>query len=188
MGCQCHLCPGTSTTIGSGRGRVKQRETGEISTELARRSKRVRLLGQLLDNSIPIPGTGRRIGLDAVIGLVPGVGDLIGGLLSGYIVLEAARAQVPTVTLVRMLGNVGIDTLLGVVPGLGDIFDAAWKANTKNVMLLQGHLVASEEPPAGVRSALGSSLLAVAVLALIVVGGIALTIYVGRLLWGLSTQ
>jgi hypothetical protein len=177
-----------STTIGSGRGRVKQRETGEISTELARRSKRVRLLGQLLDNSIPIPGTGRRIGLDAVIGLVPGVGDLIGGLLSGYIVLEAARAQVPTVTLVRMLGNVGIDTLLGVVPGLGDIFDAAWKANTKNVMLLQGHLVASEEPPAGVRSALGSSLLAIGVLALIVIGGIALTIYVARLLWGISTQ
>ena len=167
---------------------MKQRETGEISTTLARRSKRVRLLGQLLDNSIPIPGTGRRIGLDAVIGLGPGVGDLIGGVLSGYIVLEAARAQVPTATLVRMLANVGIDTLLGVIPGIGDIFDAAWKSNMRNVMLLQGHLVTSDEAITDRRSAISASLLALAVLALIVIGGIALTIYVGRLLWGLSTQ
>lgn len=167
---------------------MKQRETGEISTELARRARRVRVLGQLLDNSIPIPGTGRRVGLDSVIGLIPGVGDMIGGVLSGYIVLEAARARVPTVTLVRMLANVGIDTLVGVVPVLGDLFDAAWKANMKNVVLLQGHLVTSDEASTGGRSAVGASLLAVAVLALMVIGGIALAIYVGRLLWGLSTQ
>ena len=170
------------------RGRVKQRETGEISTELARRAKRVRMLGQLLDNSIPIPGTERKIGLDSVIGLIPGVGDMIGGVLSGYIILEAARARVPTVTLVRMLTNVGIDTLVGIVPVLGDLFDAAWKANTKNVVLLQGHLVTSDEASTGRRSILGASLAAVAVLALIVVGGIAAAIYVARLLWGLSTQ
>ncbi len=167
---------------------MNQRETGEISTTLARRSKRVRLLGQLLDNSIPIPGTGRRIGLDAVIGLVPGIGDLVGGVLSGYIVLEAARAQVPTATLVRMLGNVGIDTLLGVIPGLGDIFDAAWKANMKNVVLLQGHLVSIDEVETNERSAIKGSLIALGVLMLIVIGGLALTIYVARLLWGLSTQ
>ena len=148
----------------------------------------MRLLGQLLDNSIPIPGTGRRIGLDAVIGLIPGVADLIGGLLSGYIVMEAARAQVPTATLVRMLANVGIDTLLGVIPGLGDIFDAAWKSNTRNVILLQGHLVSIDETSTDARTALKASLVALAVLALIVIGGIALTIYVARLLWGLSTQ
>ena len=168
---------------------MKQRETGEISTELARRAKRVRMLGQLLDNSIPIPGTERRVGLDAVIGLIPGVGDMIGGVLSGYIILEAARARVPTVTLVRMLANVGIDTLVGIVPVLGDLFDAAWKANTKNVVLLQGHLVSSDEAStSGRRSIIGASLAAVAVLALIVIGGIAVAIYVGRLLWGLSTQ
>ena len=104
---------------------MRQRETGEISTELARRSRRVRVLGQLLDSSIPIPGTNRTIGLDAVIGLIPGAGDVVGGLLSGYIILEAARAQVPTMTLVRMLANVGIDTLVGVMPVLGDLFDHA---------------------------------------------------------------
>lgn len=167
---------------------MKQRETGEISTELARRSKRVRLLGDLLDSSIPIPGTGRTIGLDAVIGLIPGIGDVAGGLLSGYIILEAARAQVPTVTLARMLANVGIDTLVGVIPGLGDVFDAAWKANTKNVMLLQGHLVSMDEVQDDPRGVIGATFLALVVLVAIVVGGIALAIYVARLLWGLSTQ
>ena len=168
---------------------MKQRETGEVSTELARRARRVRVLGQLLDNSIPIPGTARRIGLDSVIGLIPGVGDMIGGVLSGYIVLEAARAQVPTATLVRMLGNVGIDTLVGVVPVVGDLFDAVWKANVKNVVLLQEHLVTSDEASTtGRRGVIGASLLALGVLALIVIGGIAVAIYVGRLLWGLSTQ
>lgn len=167
---------------------MKQRETGEISTELARRARRVRALGQLLDNSIPIPGTNKRIGLDSVIGLIPGVGDMIGGVLSGYIVLEAARARVPLPTLVRMLANVGIDTLIGVVPVAGDLFDAAWKANVKNVVLLQGHLVTSDETAKPRRSAIGASLLALTVLALIVIGGIVVAIYLGRLLWGLSTR
>jgi len=166
---------------------VNQRETGEISTALALRAKRVRLLGQLLDNSIPIPGTNKRIGLDAVIGLIPGVGDLAGGVLSGYIIIEAARSQVPTMTLVRMLANVGIDTLVGVVPAIGDLFDAAWKSNTRNVLLLQGHLVSGDEARGGGRSVIGAALLAVVVLSLIVVGGIALGVYLGRLLWGLST-
>ena len=167
---------------------MRQRETGEISTELARRSRRVRVLGQLLDSSIPIPGTNRTIGLDAVIGLIPGAGDVVGGLLSGYIILEAARAQVPTMTLVRMLANVGIDTLVGVMPVLGDLFDAAWKANTKNVVLLQGHLVSVDDTDDSQRSVVGASFLALTVLVAIVIGGIALAIYVARLLWGLSTQ
>ena len=168
---------------------MNQLETGEISTRLARRAKRVRVLSQLLDNSIPIPGTDRRIGLDAIIGLIPGVGDLIGGVLSGYIILEAARSQVPTTTLVRMLANVGIDTLVGVVPALGDLFDAAWKANTRNALLLQGHIVSGDEAGGkGSRSVIGAALLALVVLSLIVIAGIALAIYLGGLLWGLATQ
>jgi hypothetical protein len=168
-------------------GEMKQRETGEVSTELARRSKRIRFLGELLDSSIPVPGTSRTIGLDAVIGLIPGVGDVVGGLLSGYIILEAARAQVPTMTLVRMLTNVGIDTVVGIVPAVGDLFDAAWKANTKNVMLLQGHLVSMDEVSSDQRGVIGATFMALAVLVAIVVGGLVLAIYLARLLWGVST-
>jgi hypothetical protein len=100
------------------------------------RLQRLRGLAWFLDRSIPIGG-GRRIGLDPIIGLIPGVGDFVGALLSGYIVLEAARADIPTSTLVRMLANVGIDTLVGAIPALGDVFDAAWKANIRNVRLLE---------------------------------------------------
>ncbi|HXL86925.1 MAG TPA: DUF4112 domain-containing protein, partial [Gemmatimonadaceae bacterium] len=88
------------------------------------RMRRVRTLARVLDNAISIPGTSWKIGLDPIIGLIPGFGDMIGAVLSGYIVLEAVHAEVPTFTLARMLVNVGIDTLLGAVPALGDVFDA----------------------------------------------------------------
>ena len=91
----------------------------------------MRVLAKLLDNSISIPGTGWKIGFDPIIGLIPGIGDLIGAVMSGYIILEAARAEIPTLTLARMLGNVGIDTLLGAVPALGDLFDAACTASRR---------------------------------------------------------
>ena len=142
----------------------------------------MRALGKLLDNSIVIPGTGRRIGLDPIIGLIPGVGDLIGAAVSGYIILEGARANVPPVMLVRMLANVGIDTLVGAVPALGDLFDAAWKANTKNVALLERHLAAAE-PDSEPRSVAGITVLALLVLIAIVGAGLALTIFIARLLW-----
>lgn len=113
------------------------------------RLRRLRGLGQLLDNSIPIPGTRRRFGLDAVIGLLPGVGDGIGAVLSSYIIVEAARYGLPRTTLLRMAANVGIEALVGVVPLLGDLFDAGWKANLRNLALLESHL----ELPSGARRA-----------------------------------
>ena len=155
------------------------------------RTKRVRLLGKLLDNSIAVPGTGWKIGLDPIIGLIPGVGDLIGALLSGYIILEAARAEVPTFTLARMLANVGIDTLVGAVPALGDVFDAAWKANTKNVALLERHLSSLDEVArTGPKrpGAIGVMLVAVLVLVAIVGAGLALGIFAARLLWNMKTR
>lgn len=162
---------------------------GIFGNDVDSRIKRVRVLAKLLDNSISIPGTGWRFGLDAIIGLVPVVGDLIGAILSGYIVLEAARAEVPAFTLARMLANVGIDALVGSVPAVGDIFDAAWKANIKNVSLLENHLVAggtvSREKK---RKATGAIVLAVIVLLLILVAGLALSIFTARLLWGLFTR
>jgi hypothetical protein len=94
-------------------------------------------LAWLLDNSIGIPGTRFRVGLDAVIGLIPGIGDLVGTLLSSYIVAVAASRGLPSSVLARMAINVGIEAIVGVVPIFGDLFDAAWKANQRNVRLLQ---------------------------------------------------
>jgi hypothetical protein len=153
----------------------------------ANRLRRVKILGKLLDNSIPIPGTKWKIGLDPIIGLIPGIGDLIGAALSGYIILEAARADVPTITLMRMIVNVGIDTLVGAVPALGDLFDAAWKSNMKNAALLERHLGTATVVAGERRSATGVTVVAVLLLLLILVLGLALGVYVARLLWGLRT-
>lgn len=97
-------------------------------------------MGRLLDDSIPIPGTGRRIGLDALIGLVPGIGDGVGALLSTYFIVQAARLGAPRATLFRMAANVGVEALIGAVPLIGDLFDAGYKANIRNLRLLHAHL------------------------------------------------
>ena len=157
------------------------------SVEVANRTRRVRVLGKLLDNSIPIPGTPWKVGLDPIIGLIPGVGDFVGALMSGYIVLEAARADIPTATLVRMLINVGIDTLVGAVPALGDVFDAAWKANTKNVALLERHLAQAEVIENPRSNVIGATVFAAIVLLAIVGVGLVLGILVARLLWSRNT-
>jgi uncharacterized protein DUF4112 len=153
----------------------------------AARARRIRALAQLLDNAIPIPGTSWRFGFDAIVGVIPVVGDLLGGVLSGYIILEAARADVPILTLARMLANVGIDTLVGAVPALGDVFDAAWKANMKNVALLERHISVHVAPAGKTRGVIGATVLAVIALMLIVAGGLVLGIFAARLLWGLKT-
>jgi hypothetical protein len=91
-------------------------------------------LAWIMDGSIPLPG-GFRIGLDPIIGLIPGVGDLIGTVVSSAIVLQAQRAGIPKATLMRMIANVGIDAVIGAVPIVGDLFDFAFKANAKNLEL-----------------------------------------------------
>ena len=147
------------------------------------------MLAKLLDNSIGIPGTGWKIGFDPLVGLIPGIGDLIGAVLSGYIILEAARAEVPAYTLMRMLVNVGIDTLVGAIPAVGDVFDAAWKSNTKNVALLERHLAGDRVAIAREkRGAIAVMVLAVIVLVLIIGAGLALGIFAARLLWSLGTR
>ena len=156
--------------------------------DTASRIKRVRVLAKLLDNSISIPGTRWKFGLDAIIGLVPVIGDVMGAILSGYIVLEAARSEVPPFTLARMLVNVGIDALVGSIPGAGDLFDAVWKANIKNVALLEHHLVVPGTADRQKRKATGAIVLAVIVLLLILAVGLALGIFAARLLWGLWTR
>ena len=98
--------------------------------------QRLKRLAWLLDSSIPIPGTRLSIGIDALIGLVPFLGDLVGVLLSSSILVEAARIGVSRSVLARMALNVAVEGLAGLVPLAGDVFDAAWKANQRNVRLL----------------------------------------------------
>ncbi|MCL1469704.1 DUF4112 domain-containing protein [Argonema antarcticum] len=102
--------------------------------------KRLRSISYLLDNAIPIPGTNYRVGIDPILGLIPGGGDTISAFLSAYIVLESAQLGVPREALLRMVYNILLDTMLGSVPVLGDLFDASWKANVKNISLLESHL------------------------------------------------
>jgi len=97
-------------------------------------------LAWLLDNSINIPLINYRIGLDALIGLVPGLGDAAGLIISSFIVLQAVRLGAPRATLLRMVFNIIIEALIGLIPVLGDLFDATFKANMRNVRLLQGAL------------------------------------------------
>src|ERR1700738_3109332 len=104
------------------------------------RDTTLRSLEILLDEAFRIPGTAFRFGIDGIIGLVPGLGDVLAGLLSLVIPLAAWMRGVPYVTLVRMGLNLGIGVLVGSVPILGDIFDVAWKANRRNYRLLQLHL------------------------------------------------
>jgi uncharacterized protein DUF4112 len=111
--------------------------------------ERLQRLARLWDAAFRIPGTGIELGLDPLVGLVPGIGDAAGALVSAYIVLEAVRFDVPGATLLRMLANVAIDAVLGTVPVIGDIFDVAWKANLKNVALIEHHVA----DPAGARRA-----------------------------------
>lgn len=95
-----------------------------------------RQLARVMDDAVTIPGTRIGVGLDAVIGLVPGIGDAVGSALSSVIVRDAIRARVPMVVLARMGLNLVIDALLGLVPGLGDLLDVAHRANRKNLRLL----------------------------------------------------
>jgi len=153
----------------------------EVGTLDSRRFDRLRRLGNLLDNSISVPGTGFRFGLDTVIGLVPGVGDLVSGALSLYIVAEAARLGLPKPLLLRMGYNVAVDTIVGSVPLLGDLFDAGYKANLRNLALVQQHL---QQPGATRRASRRFTALLVAGLVLLLVAIGAVVVAVVRLLQG----
>jgi hypothetical protein len=100
-------------------------------------SRNLERLAWWLDNAFEVPGTRFRIGFDALIGLVPGLGDLVGTALSAYIVAAAARRGVPGSVLTRMALNVGIEAVVGALPLVGDLFDAWWKANQRNVELVR---------------------------------------------------
>lgn len=127
----------------------------------------LRALTRLMDEALAVPGTRLRVGLDSLLGLIPGVGDVAGAAVSGYALLVAVRLGVPLPVLLRMLVNIGVDTVVGAVPFLGDLFDLGWKANRRNLRLLEQYL---ERPAATKRTSLGV-VAAVAVLFLLLLSG-----------------
>ena len=145
-----------------------------------RAMRRLDTLGYVLDNSIRVPGTNRRFGLDALIGLVPGVGDATGALMSAYIVVQAARLGAPASSLVRMLLNVGIEALVGAIPFAGDLFDAWFKANARNVDLLRHEL----ERPGSTRRSSTAVVVAVVIALVLILGAMGwLAFSVASALW-----
>lgn len=101
--------------------------------------EQVRRLTRVMDSNFRVPGLGWRFGLDPLLGLVPGAGDAVSVAVSAYLILQARKLGLPKHVLVRMLGNVGLDALVGLVPLLGDVFDFAFKANRRNLRLMERH-------------------------------------------------
>jgi hypothetical protein len=101
---------------------------------------RIEALARLMDSAIEIPGTNVRFGLDAIIGIVPVLGDLLSQIVSSYIIWEARQLGVSRFTMARMIWNSTVDTLIGIVPIAGDAFDVIFRANMKNLALLKAHL------------------------------------------------
>lgn len=104
------------------------------------RDENLDVLSHLLDDFIRIPGTPIRIGLDGIVGFIPGIGDILGGLASSIIIVAAWVRGVPRVTVARMVLNVAIETVVGGIPVLGNLFDIGWRANRRNYALLSGSL------------------------------------------------
>ena len=102
----------------------------------------------LLDSQFRVPGTNIRFGLEAIIGLVPGLGDVASPLYTGALLVEGLRRRLPAVVQARMVLNAAIDMMIGLVPLLGDLVDIAWKANLRNLALLERHAARPGLPPA----------------------------------------
>lgn len=136
-----------------------------------------------MDAGIRIPGTNLRFGLDPILGLIPGAGDAAGAVLAGWILVEAIRLGASRATVTRIAGNVALDAIVGAVPLLGDIFDFAWKANLRNVALLERHLAVPESAARADRSFVVLVIFGVLALALgLLALGILLTRWVFRAL------
>ncbi len=151
----------------------------ELSDPRLAKLKHLRQISDLWDRAIAIPGTNLRVGMESLIGLLPVGGDFVGIILSSYILLQAVQLGLPKTILVRMFFNIALDGVVGSIPIVGDLFDTSWKANTKNVNLLEAHLSSLETSRRADRSFLFflfSGLVVVAVVLL------AVTILIVRLL------
>ena len=156
----------------AGAGAVARRERAD-----AEALEGMRALSRVLDDAIPIPGTRFRIGLDALLGLIPWAGDVTGAAASGYALLTAARVGAPAPVILRMVMNIGLDMLIGAIPLLGDLFDFGWKANRKNLALLETYV---QQPQQTRKASRGVLVFAVLALLALIGGGIWLAVYVLR--------
>ena len=102
--------------------------------------KRVEMMEIILERSFIVPGINRPIGLDAIVGLVPVVGDLITAAMGAYLIWEARNLGMPKWKIIRMMGNLGVDTALGAIPLVGDVFDFMFRSNTRNLKIIKKHL------------------------------------------------
>jgi hypothetical protein len=165
--------------------------TDAAATTPARRHTQVEIeqsldqLSRWMDGLFRIPGTGWRFGLDAIVGLIPGVGDTVSTLTGFYILAAGVRYRVSKVTLLRMGVNIGVDYLFGAIPVVGDIFDMAWKSNQRNVELLRRRATVSAEDAHSGRTSdwLFVGLVMLALLALLV-GSITILWFILRFIYG----
>lgn len=163
---------------------------GTLAVKAARKHEPVEVersldrLSHLLDGLFRIPGTSWRFGLDAIVGLIPGVGDVATSLASFYILAAGVRYRVPKVTLLRMGMNIGIDFLLGAIPGIGDLFDFAWKSNEMNMELIRKRatIKSAEEAKHGRKSDWMFVGLIILVLLGLLVGSVFLAVYLLQLI------
>jgi hypothetical protein len=124
---------------------MTQSANAEKKAKVERQLQSLDRLAWLLDSSIRIPGTNRTIGLDGIIGLLPGIGDVVSGVISGYIVVKALLMGLPIFVIARMVVNLMIEGIIGVIPVVGDLFDFIFKSNKRNVRLMQTYLQNPED-------------------------------------------
>lgn len=140
----------------------------------------LRRFARLLDEAVAVPGTNRRVGLDAALGLVPGVGDVISGALSLWIIFGALRHRVPSRIVFRMVVNVVVDLLLGAIPLLGDVFDFVFEQNVMNMRLLLQHRN-RQLPPRSTAQITSVAFVIAMIVLLVAFGAVALS--VGAIIW-----
>jgi hypothetical protein len=145
-----------------------------------RHLKNLRALARIMDDAVQIPGTRFRIGLDALIGLIPGIGDAAGGAATAYALVVAQRLGAPPAVLLRIVWNVVIDTVLGTIPFAGDVFDAGFRANRRNAELLERYVLAPKQTR---RSSMLVLILLLLLLIAIVVAGAYLSFRIVRWLF-----
>ena len=121
----------------------------QLSPGQEQRLELLRRVSRMLDSAVPVPGTSFRFGLDPILGLIPGFGDLVSPLFTLGMFWQARDLGVPRVVQLRMIFNVAIDVLIGFIPLIGDLFDFAWKANNRNMALLERHAYEEHRPAPG---------------------------------------